>query len=231
MDPSEAKKVQRLQSKLADLNAKIESLSHVKLEDKKEDLPTVENKVEIVIPAEPPKPDVNVQPVVPSADLIATPQAVSKSSLKEASREFFLMRKGLKQEKLRVKNLHKVLSALKLLSRASAALPLPPVVVTEDQVNQAKSDLNLAQTQMSEKRQLVKDQSHSLRDLIRLHRQMDKKHHKHGKKEGKERKVKKEKSDRKEKKEKRDRKEKKEKRDRKEKKEKRDRKEKHVECQ
>jgi len=237
LDPSETKKVQRMQSKLADINAKIETLSQVKpvfepapepereekqvlcVEEPKEKAPKPEKTESVNI--EKNAPEKEVKPVfepapepeqeekqvlcVPPCHLAVVPE-FSKAALKEASRKFLSLRKDLKQEKSRIKNLGKVLSAVKVLSRANLGATVPRVFVGDEQVNQTKSDLTLARQQLSEKRQLVKDQAHELRDLVRLHRQLEVKKRKDAKHERKERKE--GKKDKKEKREKREKKEK-----------------------
>jgi hypothetical protein len=178
LDPSETKKVQRLRSKLADINAKIESLPDLKNE--KKDVVIPENKDV----QKAPEPSSKVEE---KTDLAPPVEVTPKSALKEESRKFLVLRKEMKQEKLRIKNLRKILSAVKLLSRANLVEATPQLLVNDDQVNQTKSDLAAAKEQLAEKRRLVKDQAHVVRDLIRLHRQMEahKKHRKHGKKEKK----------------------------------------------
>jgi len=252
LDPSETRKAQRLQGKLAVLNAKVESLSAVKLEvqntDRMDDAPKKEEVSVISTAAIPdtvlqPSPKVEdttttyTAPVVAGAPVVAIAPAVEPSALKEASLKYLSLRKDLKQEKLRIKNLAAVLYAVKLLSRTNNSEIAPQVLISDEQVNKTKSDLDLARKQLSEKRHLIKEQAHAVRDLIRLYRQMNphRKHGKHGRKhckEGKEdkkekkyRKCKKDCKDYKDKKDQKDYKDKKDHKDKKDFKEKRERKE------
>jgi len=205
----DTKKRLRLQKKLADINAKIgECQAKPDAKEEAEENPsTPANQITTPLP---------VCPAPGKLELAVTPP--SKTALKEASRQYYLLRKNIKEEKMKIKNLSKVLAAVKLLYRTDLGDTACRVVVDIEHVNKTKLDLALARTQMVEKRQLAKDQALVVRNLACLRHQMEphaKKHQRHEKPGREHRKDKKEKRHRKEKKEK------KEKRHRKEKKEKR----------
>jgi len=207
VDPSETRQSERLQKRLAKINAKIEQFPpSVKPESKDpvESTPQLET------------------PLAERVNEVAVIPQVSKTVLKEASRKYSLLRKDVKTEKLKVKNFRKVLAALKVLSRGNLGEAACHVLVDVDQVKQMKSNLDLARNQLSEKKQLAKDQSRELKCLVRLFRQMEHtRHHRKEKKNKNEKRCKKEKRDKKEKRCKKEKRDNKEKRDLKDKRNKR----------
>jgi len=120
------------------------------------------------------------------------------------------LKKDVKEEKLKIKNLKTVLSAVKLLYRTDLGDTACRIVVGIEDVNKTKLDLDLACTHMIEKRQLAKDQALVMRNLAHLSRQM---HDKPGREQRKDKIEKRHRKEKKEKKEKRHRKEKKEKKE------------------
>jgi len=226
VDPSETRQSERLQKRLAKINAKIEQFPpSVKSESKDpvENTPSADPatvKPESKDPVES-TPQLET-PLAERVNEVAVIPQVSKTVLKEASRKYSLLRKDVKTEKLKVKNFRKVLAALKVLSRGNLGEAACHVLVDVDQVKQMKSNLDLARNQLSEKKQLAKDQSRELKCLVRLFRQMEHtRHHRKEKKNKNEKRCKKEKRDKKEKRCKKEKRDNKEKRDLKDKRNKR----------
>jgi len=162
--PLDTKKRLHLQKKLADINDKIGALSHSK--------PDVKEAAE-EIPSTPANQTTTPLPVstAPGKLELGVPPP-PKAALKEASRKYFLLKKDVKEEKLKIKNLKTVLSAVKLLYRTDLGDTACRIVVGIEDVNKTKLDLDLACTHMIEKRQLAKDQALVMRNLAHLSRQM-----------------------------------------------------------